>query len=298
MVVNSRRIAVVFSFLGLLLAGAPAGLIAHTDSGVAEEEQHQQPAATGRQIEAAPAGPVVEAGKDWVEEKTGAFIPLGLSFTDEGGRRMLLRDFIDRPTLLLPVYFHCPSACSTTLAYLATTLARLQATPGKDYRVIAFSFNELETTDDARRARNNFLKLAGKAFPEEEWRFLTGDRESIAALTSALGYRFKRAADGTYIHPSALAAVGGDGRIIRYVYGDFISGDVDMAIVDAAQGTPSLSVKRLLRMCFGTDPQANSAVVQTVKAAVLAVFAAAIAALLLVFRRRRRRQDDAGDSRK
>jgi protein SCO1 len=296
--VNSRRIAVVFSLLGMLLAGVPTALVAHTDSGVAEEKQHQGPAATGRQIEVAPTGPVVEAGKDWVEEKTGAFIPLDLSFKDEGGQQMLLRDFIDRPTLLLPVYFYCPSACSTTLAYLATTLGRLQATPGKDYRVIAFSFNELETADDARRARNNYLKLAGKAFPEKEWRFLTGDRESITTLTAALGYRFKRTADGTYIHPSALVAVGGDGRIIRYVYGDFISGDVDMAIADAAQGTPSMSVKRLLRICFGTDPQANSAVVQTVKAAVLAVFAAAIAALLLVFRRRRRRLDDADGSRK
>lgn len=297
MAVNGRRIAVVFSLLGLLLAGAPAGLVAHTDSGAGEEKRHQEPATAGRQVEVTPAGPVVEAGKDWVEEKTGLFIPLDLSFSDEGGRRVLLRDFIDRPTLLLPVYFHCPSACSTTLANLGMTLGRLQATAGKDYRVIAFSFNEAETADDARRARNNFLKLAGKAFPEKEWRFLTGDRESIAALTAALGYRFKQAADGTYIHPSALVAVGGDGRIIRYVYGNFISGDVDMAIVDAAQGTPSLSVKRLLRMCFGTDPQANSAVVQTVKAAVLAVFAAAIAALLLVYRRRRR-LDDAGDSRK
>ncbi len=296
---NSRRIAVISCLLGLLWAGAPAGLLAHNDSaGAGERGQDHGAEATGSRIVAAPAGPAIEAGKDWVEEQTGAFIPLDLSFTDQDGRRMLLRDFIDRPTLLLPIYFYCPSACSRTLAYLATTLGRLQATPGKDYRVIAFSFNELETADDARRARNNYLKLAGKAFPEKEWRFLTGDREGVAALTSALGYRFKRAADGTYIHPSALVAVGGDGRIIRYVYGDFISGDVDMAIADAAQGTPSLSVKRLLRMCFGTDPQANSAVVQTVKAAVLAVFAAAIAALLLISRHRRRRLEDAGNRRK
>jgi protein SCO1/2 len=297
--VNSSRIAVIFCFLGLLWAGAPAGLLAHNVSvGGSEEEQHQGAAGTGSGIEAKPAGPVLDAGKDWVEEQTGAVIPLDLSFTDEGGRRMLLRDFIDRPTLLLPIYFYCPSACSRTLADLATSLGRVKATPGKDYRVIALSFNEAETADDARRARNNYLKLVGKAFPENEWRFLTGDRESIAALTTALGYRFKRVGDGTYIHPAALVAVGGDGRIIRYVYGEFISGDVEMAIADAAQGTPSLSVKRLLRMCFSSDPQANTAVVQSVKVAVLAVFAAAIAALLLVFRRRRRRLDDAGDRRR
>ena len=160
-----------------------------------EEEQHQGAAGTGSGIEAKPAGPVLDAGKDWVEEQTGAVIPLDLSFTDEGGRRMLLRDFIDRPTLLLPIYFYCPSACSRTLADLATSLGRVKATPGKDYRVIALSFNEAETADDARRARNNYLKLVGKAFPENEWRFLTGDRESIAALTTALGYRFKRVGD-------------------------------------------------------------------------------------------------------
>ena len=261
---NSSRIAVIFCFLSLLWAGAPAGLLAHNVSvGGSEEEQHQGAAGTGSGIEAKPAGPVLDAGKDWVEEQTGAVIPLDLSFTDEGGRRMLLRDFIDRPTLLLPIYFYCPSACSRTLADLATSLGRVKATPGKDYRVIALSFNEAETADDARRAREQL--------PEACRQGLSGERVAVSDRRQGehcgpdhrpwLSFQEGRRTAPISI-PPALVAVGGDGKIIRYVYGEFISGDIEMAIADAAKGTPSLSVKRLLRMCFGSDPQANTAVVQ------------------------------------
>ncbi len=233
-----------------------------------------------------------EAGKDWVEEKTGTFVPLASRFTDEQGHEVALTDIIDRPTLLLPIYFYCPSACSQTLANLATSLKQLKSVPGIDFRVIAFSFNEKETADDARRAKKNYLKLVGDSFPAAEWRYLTGTKEAITALTAALGYRFQKMADETYIHPSALVAVAGDGKIIRYVYGSFIPGDIDMAIADAAKGTPSLSVKRLLRMCFNTDPNTNKSVFQTVKMVVFTAFLVAITAFLFFSRKRGRRSDD------
>ncbi|MDP3479627.1 MAG: SCO family protein, partial [Desulfoprunum sp.] len=232
------------------------------------------------------------AGKDWVEEKTGNFVPLDARFTDETGAEVALRDIIDRPTLLLPIYFYCPSACSQTLANLATSLKQLKSVAGKDFRVIAYSFNEKETAEDAGRAKKNYLKLLDPSFPASEWRYLTGSRETILAVTTAIGYRFQRMADETYIHPSALVAVAGDGKIIRYVYGSFIPGDIDMAIADAAKGTPSLSVKRLLGMCFGSDPNANKSVFNTVKVVVSAAFLGGIAAFVFFFRKRNRRSGE------
>jgi len=219
-------------------------------------------------------------------------VPLDARFIDETGGEVALRDIIDRPTLLLPIYFYCPSACSQTLANLAISLKQLKSVPGKDFRVIAYSFNEKETAEDAGRAKKNYLKLLDPSFPAGEWRYLTGSREAILAVTTAIGYRFQRMADETYIHPSALVAVAGDGKIIRYVYGSFIPGDIDMAIADAAKGTPSLSVKRLLRMCFGSDPNANKFVFNTVKVVVSAAFLGGIAAFVFFFRKRHRRSGE------
>ncbi len=240
--------------------------------------------AAEKREQADPLPAVVDAtqpGRDWVEEKTGTFIPPDLVFRDEEGRPVRLNELIDKPTLLLPVYYYCAGSCSRNLANLGVSMSRMKSIAGEEFRAVAFSFNEEEKTEDARRARNNYLKLAGDSFPEREWRFLTGDRDAIAMLTGALGYRFEKDDDGLFIHPSALVAVSREGRIIRYVYGDFIPGDLDMAVADAARNTPSLSVKRLLDICFNSDPDAGNGIFQVVKLVVLALFAGVVAAVLL-----------------
>lgn len=281
-------ILLAFLFLNTLGLGGYGGHVAYGNAG---EDHAGQPPAT------VPAATPSEAGKDWVEEKLGGFVPLSAGFTDENGTEVVLADIIDKPTIVIPVYFYCPSSCSQNLANLAVSIKQLKARPGKDFRVIAISFNEEETTDDAARAKRNYLKLAGESFPEREWQFLTGTREAITALTSALGYRFQKMPDETFIHPSALATVAKDGKIIRYVYGSFIPGDIDMAIVDAAKGTPSLSVKRLLEICFGSDPNANKSLIDTVKISVLIVFIGGLAIFVLYIRKLGRRSVT-GDGRK
>lgn len=220
-------------------------------------------------------------GEDWITEKNGSFLPLELIFKDENGTQISLGEIIDRPTIFLPNYYFCPNTCSKNLASLATALTRISATPGRDYRVIAMSFNDRETPEDASRAKKNYMKIVGEDFPQQEWFFLTGQRQAIVAATEAMGYRYKALADGTYIHPSALVVVAADGRLIRYVYGSFLPGDIDMAILDAERGTPSLSVKRLLDFCFNYDPDQNKSIFNGVKIAILAI--SIFAAGLFVF---------------
>ncbi len=226
--------------------------------------------------------------REWVTEKNGDFIPLDTRFVDENGEEVTLGSFIDRPTLILPIYFYCPSACSRNLANMAVAMNRLSFDPGKDYRAIALSFSDTETSVNAHRAKQNYLKLVYDGFPEDEWKFLTGTEESIAAVTDALGYRFKRMPDQTFIHPSTIIAVDREGKIIRYVYGTFVPGDVDMAISAAKEGIPVLSVRRFLEFCLDYDPDKNKAVFQYVKVAVLLFFAIGVGVFFFLFGRKRR----------
>lgn len=209
----------------------------------------------------------------WIDEKNGDFLPLDAVFQDEEGKTVTLGSIIDRPTLVLPVYFYCPGSCSLNLANLAASLKRSDLEPGEDFKIIAFSFNEEEDSENARIAKRNYLRLLPKDFPEENWKFLTGSKESIDAVTGSIGYGFKPLGDGTFIHPSALIAVAEDGMIIKYVYGTFVSGDVDMAITEAERGTPGISVKRFLDYCFNYVPSKSRTFFQNMKIGALLVFA-------------------------
>jgi len=225
-------------------------------------------------------------GEKWIKEKTGDYIPLDLEFVAEDGRKVTLGSIIDRPTIILPIYFYCPAICSQNLANLATAMTELSFIPGKDYRAIALSFNEVETSEVASRAKENYLKIVGDDFPAAEWYFLTGTIDNIKAVTDSLGFRFKKMDDTTFIHPSALMILDAKGRIIRYVYGSFLAGDIDMALLDAQKGTPSLSVKRLLAFCFDYDPDTNKSLFQTVKVSVIALFGLVLGFVFFYFRRK------------
>lgn len=221
-------------------------------------------------------------GKIAIEEQTGSFLPLDVQFVDENDREVTLGALIERPTILLPIYFYCPNSCSTNLANLALAIDRMKLEAGSDYQVIALSFNHDETTEDAKAAKANYIKLLHDEFPEDQWRFLTGTKENISAVLDTIGYTFKPLEDGTFIHPSALVSVAVDGEIIKYVYGNFIAGDVEIALSEAAKGVPATSIKRLLNYCFNYDPDTNKSFFQGVKVVVLSLFGGLI---LLFFAR-------------
>lgn len=226
-------------------------------------------------------------GKIWVDEQTGAFLPLDVSFTDENGNDVTLGSLIDKPTILLPIYFYCPNSCSTNLANLASAMNRMKMTPGKDYRAISLSFNDKDTIKDARDAKGNYLKLLYDGFPVDQWSFLTGSKENISKVLDSIGYTYKPLDDGTFIHPSALVTVAENGLVIKYVYGNFIPGDVEMALAEAESGIPALSVKRLLNFCFNYDPDKNKTLFQVVKVSVLFIFGVLVALLFIKFLKRR-----------
>lgn len=191
-----------------------------------------------------------------VTEKLGEKIPLDAVFLDENGNRLALSEFIDRPTLILPIFYYCPQACSIMLGNLAESLGKIPLQPGKDFRIIAFSFNHDETPEDARRSKENYARLLPEDFPLQEWKYLTGDADSIRAFTDAIGFRFKQLARHDFVHPNMLLAVSPEGSIIRYLYGlSWLPFDMGMALTEASRGMPSLSVRRLLTYCFSYEPE-------------------------------------------
>ncbi len=256
---------------GNISAGKEQPDISQKDDG----RTHEDPADQNRVVD-----------EEWVSEKTGDYLLLDTVFTDSAGHDMPLRAIIDKPTLILPIYFYCPNSCSLNLSYLANAIRNSTLKPGVDFKVISFSFNAEEKVEDAKNAKENYLKMLPDTFPAGDWKFLVGTKESIQTLLGALGYRVERMPDGTFAHPSALVAVSAEGRVIKYVYGSFLSGDVDMALLEAKKGTPAISVKRLLGFCFNTGSKNSTAILQKVKTGLL-VLVLIFGGLFVVFLRRR-----------
>lgn len=207
-----------------------------------------------------------------VVEKGGEFLPLDALFTDETGKRVTLRQLITKPTLLLPVYYNCPRICSFDMANLALALQQTSI-PHDSFKIITLSFDEQEKVEDAAKAKTNYTNLLSGLFPTDSWHFLTGDQKNIHLVTNSIGYSFKPAGDGLFLHPSALVAIGRDGKIIKYVYGSFLSGDVDLALSEAEKGTPATSIRRFLAYCLNGNPERTQTVFLILKTSILLLIA-------------------------
>jgi len=201
-----------------------------------------------------------------LDEKLGVVIPADISLKDENGRPVNLRSLVDRPTIIAPVYLHCSHVCPLLLTNLAETLGKLDLVqPGKDFRVVALSFDEQEGPEVAREKKPNYIAAVGRPFPTDAWPFLTGDNANIRKFTDTVGFTFQR--DGEdFSHPVVVIILAPGGKVVRYLYGTtFLPFELTMAIIEAAQGRTGAPAGRVLNYCFSYDPLKKSYVFNILK---------------------------------
>lgn len=208
---------------------------------------------------ATPFDPFAAAGID--SQQVGIQLPRDLWFTDQQGRSVRLGELLDqRPVLLMPVYYRCPNVCG---AALSTLFSQLQSVPyqlGRDYQVIAFSFDPREATDAAQQELSKLVQHWPTLAQNPALHLLTGTAENTAALARALGfgYRFD-ALQQQYAHSSAVAVVTGDGRLSRWLYGlGYQASDLRLALTEAGQGRIGALKEQLLLLCFHYDPSSGT----------------------------------------
>jgi protein SCO1/2 len=199
-----------------------------------------------------------------INERLGQNVPLDLIFYDESGSPVKLSALIDRPTILSLVYYHCDHICPQVLEGLARAIPKLDLVLGKDYKLITISFDAEDNSKTAREAKNNYITAIKSPFPEDAWKFLTGNTENIKKITDSLGFKYKKDMHG-FIHPVVLVILSPDGKIIRYIhvskylYGvaypvTFPQVELKTALSDASQGKISKSDKQPLLFCFPHTP--------------------------------------------
>ncbi|MCX7878643.1 MAG: SCO family protein [Ignavibacteria bacterium] len=190
-----------------------------------------------------------------LDEKLGNQLPLELVFTDEYGKPVQLKSLIDKPSILVLVYYRCPGICSPLLSGVSLMTERLDLTAGKDYNIITVSFNPKEDYITASGKKLNYFDNMQKKINPDAWRFLTGDSASIAALTDAVGFRYEKQGDD-YIHSAFITVVSPSGKIARYLYGvEFLPLDVKLALAEASEGKTGPTIAKIVRLCYSYDPE-------------------------------------------
>lgn len=238
------------------------------------------------------AGEVPEVG---VREKLGTTMPMDTLLRDERGGVIRFGDVIDRPTLLLFVYFRCPAICGPLMREVARNLDMLDLDIGKDYKVVTVSFDPTETPEIAAATKAEVLGTMTRRPPDDAWRFLTGDEIPIRVLTEAAGFGYKWDEDSdTYVHASSLIFLTHEGRIVRYLGGlTFVPPEIKMAILDATAGRERSFMQKLAGVCYGFDPESRTYVLRVNRLILIVtgVLVAAFLLFLLVGRGRRGRRE-------
>ncbi|MGC8898278.1 MAG: SCO family protein [Bacteroidota bacterium] len=194
-----------------------------------------------------------------IDEKLGKQIPLSLKFKDETSSEVSLRDVADgKPLIIDMAYFTCPGICDNVLVGLSDVLEKVDATPGRDFRVATISFDPNDTPVQALSKKEQYWGMLKRPFPSDDWKFLTGDSVTIHKLTDAMGFYFVRDRFMKFTHPTAIIIVSGDGKISRYMYGtSFLPIDLKMALMEAKEDRVASVVGKMLQMCFSYDPAGN-----------------------------------------
>jgi len=204
-------------------------------------------------------------GKIGTYEKLGHFVPLDLSFTDEHGVTKSLKEFVNgKPTVISVNYFHCPGICGPQIDSLTKSLGQLKMKEGKEYNALTISFVTKDTPKDALLFKKNHTQLIHKKdFDANAWHFLvTDNNQTMNALLKSLGYEYKKIVNKQgftdYIHPTDLAIISPKGKITRYLEGiQYLPFDLQMALMEAGEGTVRPTITRALAFCYSFDPQSS-----------------------------------------
>jgi protein SCO1/2 len=205
------------------------------------------------------------------EEKQGQYADLNVKLVNEAGDTVLLKDVINKPTILNLVYFQCAGTCSPLMWGISKFIDGVDLKLGNDYEVITISFDPTERIKLGINKKASYISTMNKKEDAKNWLFFVSDSINIAKLTQSVGFRYQKVND-QFVHPTGLIALAADGKIIRYLRGiDFLPFDIKITMIEAAKGKIGPSINRLLAICYGYDSKGNQFVFNVTRVSAIVI---------------------------
>lgn len=136
--------------------------------------------------------------------------PPEIQWKDDSGRVRSFKDLRGSPTILLPIYARCNTACLTTTSTLKKALLDVKADP-TSYQVLLFSFDPSDGPESLSQFR------AREKIPLT-WRMGSASAAEAKALMEFINFQYAQS-EGEFLHPNRLVILDSKQRVARSISG-------------------------------------------------------------------------------
>lgn len=226
-----------------------------------------------------------------IEQKLNAQLPLESVFRNENGEEVKLGQYFGKkPVIIALVYYECPMLCNEVLNGLVGALKPLNFDAGKEFEVVAISFNPNEKSDLARAKKESYLARYNRPGTENGWHFLTGSPDAIENVANAVGYHYQwDESSKQYAHAGGIMMATLDGKMSRYFYGiEYAPKEVRLGLIESANNKIGNPVDQLVLYCYHYDPSTGKyglVIMQVMRLGGLITLIAMAAMLIFLWRR-------------
>jgi len=195
-----------------------------------------------------------------IDQKLGEQLPLDTDVKTEDGQTVKLGSLFSsgRPVVLALVYYECPMLCNEVLNGLTGSLKGISLDAGKDFDVIALSFDarENEKPGLAQNKKAAYMERYGRPGSEKGWHFLTATQPSIDAIANAAGFHYQwDEKSNQFAHAGGVMVVTPQGKMSRYFYGiDYAPRDLKLGLMDSGNNKVGSVTDQMLLYCYHYDP--------------------------------------------
>ncbi len=137
-------------------------------------------------------------------------------FIDSDGNPVRLSDYRGKPLIVNLIYTACIDSCPVIVQTLSDAVEDAQGALDADrFNIVTIGF---DTRSDKPHRMRSFARSQGIDLPN--WKFLSGDGETIEKLAKQLGYVYYASARG-FQHLSQISILDSQGILYRQVYGEY-----------------------------------------------------------------------------
>jgi protein SCO1/2 len=238
-----------------------------------------------------------------IEQRLNEQLPLDTKFKDENGREVALGEYFGKgkPVVLALVYYECPMLCNQVLTGLTGSLKGINFTAGKEFEVVAVSFDPRDTPEIAKAKKETYLANYGRPDTANAWHFLTGTPDSIKRITESVGFRYEwDEATKQFAHAGGIQIATPDGKLARYFYGiDYAPKDVKFGLMEASSNKIGNPVEQLVLYCYHYNPASGKyglAIMNVVRLGGVATIIGLAAMLLFLSRYNSNKKDETANA--